>query len=72
MADSRSFSLTMAPAPDGSRISGRLRDEHGAEHRFSSWLGLLSLLEAARVRAPSPSRDPDRNLADEEEARPWR
>ena len=67
MADSRSLSLTMAPA-DGSRISGRLRDEHGAEHRFSSWLGLLSLLEAARVRAPIPSQEPDRNLADGEEA----
>ena len=68
MADSRSLSLTMAPAADGSRISGRLRDEHGAEHRFSSWLGLLSLLEAARVRAPTPSQEPDPNLADGEEA----
>src|SRR5436190_1054176 len=37
MADSRSFSLTMAPAPDGSRISGRLdRRRRG----LLSWLAL--------------------------------
>jgi hypothetical protein len=66
MADSRSFSLDMAPA-DGSRVSGRLLDEHGAEHRFSSWLGLLSLLEAERVRGPATPREPERNVADREE-----
>jgi|1186.fasta_scaffold104778_1 hypothetical protein len=35
----------------GARMSGALYDESGAEYHFDSWLGLLTLLEAAHVRA---------------------
>ena len=35
---------------DGERVAGSLYDERGAEHAFSGWLGLLTLLEAARAR----------------------
>ncbi len=58
VVDGSSLKLTLAPAVgDEDRISGRLRDERGDEHGFSSWLGLLSLLEAARVR--SAGQEPD-------------
>jgi hypothetical protein len=43
--------LTLAPGADEHRITGQLRDEQGEEHSFASWLGLLSLLDAARARA---------------------
>jgi hypothetical protein len=33
------------------RMSGALYDEAGGEYAFDSWLGLLTLLEAARLRA---------------------
>jgi|KBSSwiStaDraftv2_1062776.scaffolds.fasta_scaffold5713222_1 hypothetical protein len=39
------------------RMAGALYDEAGAEHTFSSWLGLLTLLEAAHVRAGRPGPD---------------
>jgi len=64
----RSLRLTLVPAADGSGISGRLRDEDGDEHRFSSWLGLLSLLESAHGRAPTDAPDPDGCAARAEEA----
>jgi hypothetical protein len=37
---------------EGARISGLLRDERGTEHRFSGWLGLLTLLDAAHRSLP--------------------
>ena len=48
-----SVRLTFSTQADPSRIVGRLHDEQGAEHSFSSWLGLLSLLQAASERAGS-------------------
>ena len=51
MATGASLRLVLAPEPDENRITGRLRDEQGQEHCFSSWLALLSLLDAARQRA---------------------
>ena len=60
MASPLSLRLVLAPEADGDRIAGQLQDEHGHEHSFSSWLGLLSLLDAARVRTaptPEPGRD---------------
>jgi hypothetical protein len=45
-----SLRLTFSSQADPSRIVGRLHDEQGAEHSFSSWLGLLSLLQAASER----------------------
>ena len=51
MAMGASLRLILAPEADGNRIAGRLHDEQGREHCFSSWLALLSLLDAARERA---------------------
>ncbi len=45
--------LTLSPAPGQGQIAGVLLDETGDEHPFSSWLALLSLLEAARGRTSS-------------------
>ena len=36
-------------AEDGS-VAGAIFDERGAEHAFTGWLGLLTLLEAASER----------------------
>ncbi len=45
--------LTLTPAPGQGQIAGVLFDEVGDGHPFSSWLTLLSLLEAARGRTSS-------------------
>jgi hypothetical protein len=45
--------LTLTPAPGQGQIAGVLFDETGGGHPFSSWLALLSLLEAARGRTSS-------------------
>jgi hypothetical protein len=45
--------LTLTPAPKQNQIAGVLFDEAGYERPFRSWLGLLSLLEAARGRTAS-------------------
>ena len=45
--------LTLTPAPGQGQIAGILFDEAGDGHPFSSWLALLSLLEAARGCASS-------------------
>ncbi|MDQ3741599.1 MAG: hypothetical protein M3320_06000 [Actinomycetota bacterium] len=49
--DPRPLRLSLELRPEGLALSGSLFDEHGDEHAFSGWLGLLTLLEAARVRA---------------------
>jgi hypothetical protein len=56
MVAEASLRLVLASEADENRIAGRLHDEDGHEHCFASWLGLLSLLDAARARARS--RDP--------------
>jgi hypothetical protein len=53
MTANRALLLTLEPTPDDGRIAGRLCDEHGEGHDFACWLGLLALLEDARVRASS-------------------
>ena len=74
MTTHSSLRLALHPGPDESRIAGRLYDERGERHDFSSWLGLLPLLENARLRASSlphgnASRDavlnPDHNPQEE-------
>ncbi len=49
--DPQPLRLSLELRPAGVALSGSLFDEHGDEHAFSGWLGLLTLLEAARVRA---------------------
>jgi hypothetical protein len=43
--------LALELVPAGEAMCGSLYDETGTEHRFANWLGLLTLLEAARARA---------------------
>jgi len=43
------LTLHLEPAPADQAIAGMLRDGCGQEHRFTGWLGLLTLLEQARV-----------------------
>jgi hypothetical protein len=45
--------LTLTSAPGQGQIAGILFDEAGDGRPFSSWLALLSLLEAARGRVAS-------------------
>jgi hypothetical protein len=45
---------------DGERIAGRLRDQHGNDWPFSSWLGLLTLIERLRASTSSPTNAPTR------------
>jgi hypothetical protein len=45
---SNRLTLHIESRPDAERIAGRLCDGCGEEHRFSGWLGLLTLLEQAR------------------------
>jgi hypothetical protein len=43
------LTLHLEPRAEGDGIAGRLRDGCGEEHHFTGWLGLLSLLEEARL-----------------------
>jgi hypothetical protein len=49
--------VTFAAESEAQRAAGRVRDERGEEHRFDSWLALLTLLEAARARATRQSQE---------------
>jgi hypothetical protein len=51
MTTSRSLTLRLEPNPDGQSIAGWVVDERGDEHYFAGWLGLLTLLEQARLGA---------------------
>lgn len=51
MTTSRSLTLRLKPHPDGQSIAGCVVDERGDEHYFAGWLGLLTLLEQARLVA---------------------
>jgi hypothetical protein len=50
MATSRAVRLAIELQAVDRRVAGRLTDERG-EHPFGSWLDLLTLLEAARLRS---------------------
>ena len=56
MTATRSLSLSLELHSEGERIAGLLRDEHGNDWPFSSWLGLLTLIERLRLRASSPTK----------------
>jgi hypothetical protein len=49
--DPPSLRLSLELRPSGAALCGSLYDEGGTEHEFTGWLGLLTLLEAARLRA---------------------
>jgi hypothetical protein len=49
--DPQSLFLALELRPSGAALHGALYDERGTEHEFTGWLGLLTLLEAARLRA---------------------
>jgi hypothetical protein len=51
------ITLHIDPRPDGDAIAGRLRDSCGEEHRLAGWLGLLTLLEQARLKQAANSGD---------------
>jgi hypothetical protein len=53
-----SLCLSLELHSDGERIAGRLRDQHGNDWPFSSWLGLLTLIERLRLGASSPMDQP--------------
>ena len=56
--------LTLELRPDGAGMAGSLCDELGGQHPFSGWLGLLTLLEAARLRSQvRPGRQTGTELA---------
>jgi hypothetical protein len=50
---SNRLTLEIEPRPDGQGIAGRLCDGTGEEHHFTGWLGLVSLLEEARLAVVS-------------------
>jgi hypothetical protein len=54
-----SLSLSLELHSDGERIAGRLGDQQGNDWPFSSWLGLLTLIERLRASAPSPTEEPN-------------
>jgi hypothetical protein len=49
--DPQPLRLSIELRPSGAGLRGSLYDEGGTEHEFAGWLGLLTLLEAARLRA---------------------
>jgi hypothetical protein len=51
MTTNRPLTLRLEPHADSQLIAGWLCDEGGYEHYFSTWLGLLTLLEQARLVA---------------------
>ena len=54
-----SLSLSLELHSDGDRIAGRLGDQQGNDWPFSSWLGLLTLIERLRAGAASSTEEPN-------------
>jgi hypothetical protein len=51
MTTNRPLTLHLEPHADSQLIAGWLCDERGDERYFTGWLGLLTLLEQARLVA---------------------
>jgi hypothetical protein len=49
MTSNRRLTLRLEPPSDREPIAGWLCDERGYERHFAGWLGLLTLLEQARL-----------------------
>ncbi len=60
MTTTRSLRLSLELRSDGQGIAGRLRDQQGNDWPFSSWLGLLTLIERLRAGASRPPNKPQR------------
>jgi hypothetical protein len=58
MTTTCSLRLSLELHSDGERIAGRLRDQHGNDWPFSSWLGLLTLIERLRGSTSSLTNEP--------------
>ena len=56
MTSTRRLTLRLEPPGDGEPIAGWLCDERGDERHFAGWLGLLTLLEQARLTV---TREPE-------------
>jgi hypothetical protein len=54
------LTLHLEPRSGDQGITGRLKDGCGAEHQFTGWLGLLTLLEQARVLATESTNQRER------------
>ena len=54
-----SLCLCLELRSDGPRIAGRVGDQQGNDWQFSSWLGLLTLIERLRPSAASPTEEPN-------------
>ena len=70
MSASQPLRLFLEPESQGRQIAGRLYDEQGEEHRFCSWLGLLTLLETARIRANAQQAGRSKAMTREEDRSP--
>ena len=53
-----SLYLSLELHSNGERIAGQLRDQHGNGWPFSSWLGLLALIERLRLGPPPLTGQP--------------
>ena len=51
------LTLRLERHADRQLIAGWLRDQRGGEQYFAGWLGLITLLEQARVKASSDAED---------------
>jgi hypothetical protein len=54
MTTSRPVGLAIELEAADRRVTGKVTDERGERHPFGSWLELLTLLEAARLRSLAP------------------
>jgi hypothetical protein len=60
--EARDITVTLELRCTGDALAGRARDEHGAERRFSGWLGLVAAIDEL-VGETDPASDRSRVLA---------
>ena len=53
MTTTPSLRLVLEPTPEVGRIAGSLYDQRGERHAFTSWPGVLTVLEDAPIRVNS-------------------
>jgi ketosteroid isomerase-like protein len=72
MTADRCITLRLDPLANDELIAGSLRDQQGNEHLFAGWLGLLTLIEQARLEhvQDTGARQGGRVPRPEEEVRP--